>query len=245
MMSKEFIPDCLFPSDNQLEIPMLRLDMQPKYAEIPFLCFGEQRRTHDMKGKGTLHFYSDDYRFSAIFEHPEKVLNHHPANIVEPNFSLHSETPIAFGMQAIYKKRFVARAMQENNINVFVDLNVDPKFAKLNLLGVPLGYQSFCTRGDHDRLANLELDWKIAHVIAKGNPVLFVVYGGGKIVRDWCIEHKCIYVTPIIAIKNKIKALERMKQNIAFFDCGKEITATELYANQVENFQNNLLISKE
>lgn len=220
--------------------------MQPKFAEIPFLCFGEQRRTHDMKGAGTLHFYSDDYRFNTIFEHPEKVLNHHPANIVEPNFSLHPETPIAFGMQAVYKKRFVARAMQEKGIGVFVDLNVDPKFAKLNILGVPLGYSSFCTRGDHDRIANLELDWQIAYAVANGNPVLFVVYGGGKIVRNWCIEHNCVYVTPIIAIKNKIKALEKMKQNIAFFDnSSAQITATELFANQVENFQSRLLISKE
>ena len=244
-MSKDYIPDCLFPTDNQLEIPMLRMDMQPKFAEIPFLCFGEQKRTHDMKGTGTLHFYSDDYRFNAIFEHPEKVLNHHPANIVEPNFSLHSETPIAFGMKAIYKKRFIARAMQEKHIGVFVDLNVDPKFAKLNILGVPIGYQSFCTRGDHDRLANLELDWNIANAVANGNTLLFVVYGGGRIVRDWCIEHHCIYVTPIIAIKNKIKALEKMKQNIAFFNTTKQITATELYKNQVENFQNNLLEIKE
>lgn len=53
-------PDCLFPSDNNLEIPELRLDMQAEYCEIPFVCFGEQRRTYQMKGTGTLHFYTDD-----------------------------------------------------------------------------------------------------------------------------------------------------------------------------------------
>lgn len=218
------------------------MDMQPKYAEIPFLCFGEQRRTHDMMGTGTLHFYSDDYRFSAIFEHPEKVLNHHPANIVEPNFSLHCETPIAFGMQAIYKKRFVARAMQEKGINVFVDLNVDPKFAKLNLLGVPIGYSAFCTRGDGDRIANLELDFEIAKCVSNGNPLLFVVYGGGKIVREWCMQNYCVYVTPIIAIKNKLKAIQKMKEHIAFFENehANQITATELYSKQVESFQKML-----
>lgn len=42
-------------------------------------------------------------------------------------------------MQAIYKKRFLARAMQEKGIGVFVDLNVAPKFYKLNLMGVPKG----------------------------------------------------------------------------------------------------------
>ena len=40
-----YIPDCLFPTDNQMEIPTLRLDVQPQLVEIPFLCFGEQKRT--------------------------------------------------------------------------------------------------------------------------------------------------------------------------------------------------------
>lgn len=57
-----------------------------------------------MNGGGTLHFYTDDYRFNSIFEHPEKILQHNAAQIVEPNFSLFNETPIAFGLQAVYKK---------------------------------------------------------------------------------------------------------------------------------------------
>lgn len=30
-----YIPDCLFPSDNELEVPTLRLDVQPTCASIP------------------------------------------------------------------------------------------------------------------------------------------------------------------------------------------------------------------
>ena len=56
-----YIPDCLFPTDNELEIPCLLSDVQPKYIEIPFYCFGEQARTTNMNGSGTLHFYTDDY----------------------------------------------------------------------------------------------------------------------------------------------------------------------------------------
>ena len=107
------IEDQLFPSDNILEVPTLREDMQAKAVQIPFVCFGEQRRTYDMQGTGTLHFYTDDYRFRAIYEHPDRILQHNPANIVEPNFSLFNDTPIAFGLQHIYKKRFLARACQE------------------------------------------------------------------------------------------------------------------------------------
>nr|WP_289835319.1 hypothetical protein [uncultured Phocaeicola sp.] len=58
-----------------MEIPTLRLDVQPQLVEIPFLCFGEQKRTKDMGGHGTVHFYTDDYRWQSIYEHPEKILN--------------------------------------------------------------------------------------------------------------------------------------------------------------------------
>ena len=64
------LPDQLFPTDNDLEIPTLDIDMQAKECQSPFLCFGEQKRTFNLNGEGSLHFYTDDYRFSAIYEHP-------------------------------------------------------------------------------------------------------------------------------------------------------------------------------
>lgn len=66
-MNDLYIPDCLFPTDNELEIPTLLLEKQAGTCEIPFVCFGEQKRTFKMEGRGTLHFYTDDYRFSSIW----------------------------------------------------------------------------------------------------------------------------------------------------------------------------------
>lgn len=241
MQTELFVPDCLFHTDNDLEIPTLDLDKQPKFVDIPFVCFGEQKRTFQMNGQGTLHFYTDDYRFSSVYEHPEKILQHNPANIVEPNFSLFNETPIAFGLQAVYKKRFIARAMQAKGINVFVDLNVAPKFYKLNLIGVPVGYSSFCTRGYSDRLNQLEFEYEMARFVSNGNPITFVCYGGGESCKKWCKEHGAIYVTPVVAIKNKIKSFEALKKSIAFFgedfSIQKQLpTANDLFKKQVEIF---------
>lgn len=215
------VPDCIFPTDNPLEIPTLRLDVQPDFCTIPFVCFGEQKRTYDMKGQGTLHFYTDDYRFSAVYEHPEKILMHNPGSVVEPNWSCFIETPIAFGMQNVYRKRWVARMLQEKGIGVFVDLNVASKFYKLNLIGVPKGYNAFCTRGYQDRIPHLEFEFQQAQYVSGKQSPLFVVYGGGELVKCWCREHGVIYVTPLIAIKNKVKAIERIKQEgIAFAESG-------------------------
>ena len=246
----QYIPDCLFPSDNQMEIPALLLDMQPTHVEIPVLCYGEQKRSKDMRGVGILHFYTDDYRWQSIYEHPDKILRHNPGAIVEPNYSLFNETPIAFGLQAVYKKRWIGRAMQEQGIRVFVDLNVANKFYAINLFGVPKGYGAFCTRGYSDRIPALEYEYMIAERVADGNLRFFVVYGGGMNVREWCLAHpKAYYVTPIIALRNKIKAIEAMRRNTASFDIHSLLgslpisvnefpTEEELYQHQIE-FRNH------
>ena len=101
------LPDCLFPTDNELEIPSLLPELQAETIDVPFVCFGEQRRTMDMSGRGTLHFYTEDYRFNTVFEHPEKIIKHFPRNVIEANFSMFDTTPIALGLSAIYKKRYL------------------------------------------------------------------------------------------------------------------------------------------
>ncbi|MFG6426011.1 MAG: DUF4417 domain-containing protein [Muribaculaceae bacterium] len=243
----DYIPDCLFPTDNQMEIPTLRLDVQPRLVEIPAYCFGEQKRTTNMYGHGILHFYTDDYRWQSVYKHPEKILKYNPGSIVEPNYSLFNETPMAFGLQGIYKKRWIGRQMQERGIGVFVDLNVANKFYAANLFGVPKGYGAFCTRGYSDRIPALEYEYMIAQRVADGNRMTFVVYGGGEDVKAWCRDHGCVYITPIVSIKSKLKAIERMKENVASFDNASLIeslpvkqfpTAKELYAKQVIDFNN-------
>ena len=244
-----FVPDQYYESSNDLEIPDLRLDMQAKYVERPFLLFGEQKRTLDMQGSGVLHFYCDDYRYGmSLYEHPEKILRHNPSSIVEPNYSLYQDTPIAFGMQAVYKKRFIARAMQDRGIKIFVDLNVAAKFYKLNLIGVPAGWSAFCTRGYSDRLNYLAFELEIARSVAGDNPLTFVVYGGGERCRQFCKEHGLIYITPTVTIKKRAKALEAIKDTVAFF--GQEVkidrqlpTKEDIFSRQVENFSQEKLMS--
>lgn len=205
-MAKLIVPDCLFPSDNAAEIPLLRADMQATACNIPFCCYGENKRTAIING-GTIHFYTDDYRYETVYEHPEKILTAQPSNIIEPNFSLYRETPIAFGLQQIYKKRWVARYLQDNGIRIFVDLNVAPKFYKLNLQGVPHGWRAFATRGYSDRLQFLEFEYNLACEWADGEP-LFVIYSGGEKCNHFAKTHPgCVYLSP------QVRDYERNKKN--------------------------------
>lgn len=219
---EDWIPDTLFASSNDWEIPDLDISMQAQECAIPFVKWGEIGRLTDLKGNGTYHFFTDDYKFQALYEHPETLLKAHPRNIVEPNFSLYLDMAPAFGLQAIYKKRVIARMMQDRGIRVFVDLNVAQKFIKLNLIGIPRGWRSFATRGYSDNVGGLEFEYRIAEASASfaGRKPLFVVYGGGNNCRDFCKEVGAIYITPNLTIKNKENKFEELLRDnvIAFAD---------------------------
>ena len=192
-----------------------------------------------MNFSGTLHFYVDDYRFNSVYEHPSKILQHKPAIIVEPNFSLFNEMPISFGLQAIYKKRWVARAVQEKGVKVFVDLNVAQKYYALNMIGVPKGWSAFCTRGYSDRLSNLEFEFKLAQEWAQSNPMLFVIYGGGTECRHFAQRNGCVYVNPCVTTKKKVEALKQIHEGTMFLgDKFKlpQLTATSHHELQMENY---------
>ena len=245
---EQVIPDTLFPSDNDAEIPNLRLDMQARELSIPFLCWGEQKRSTNLLGLGSMHFYTDDYRYTALYDHPEQVLKANPRNIVEPNYSLFDDMPISFGLQRIYKKRWIARAMQERGIKIFVDLNVAQKFYKLNMLGVPMGWKSFCTRGYSDRLENLEYEYEIAKNWAQGEEPLFVIYGGGAICRRFAQEHGCIYVNPVVTTKKKLHAIKKIHEGIAFFNDEFSIKNLEQmthFDKQLEDFRDKKAIESK
>lgn len=221
-----YVPDVIYPSDNDLDVPTLRLDMQATEVQRPFVCFGEQARTFQMNGCGVLHFYTEDYRYARLYDHPEQILHHNPYAIVEPNYSLFNETPMAFGIHNIYKKRTIARAMQDKGTRVLIDLNVANKFYAANMLGVPRGWSAYCTRGYSDRLNYLEFEVDLARRWADGNRLLFVVYGGGMKVKRICQQEGLIYVSPIVTIKNKAKAMEKIKESICFF--GQQLSPKEL-----------------
>lgn len=74
--------------------------------------------------------------------------------------------------------------------------------------------QGGCT----DRLNELQFEYEIAKFVANGKRFRFIVYGGGNVIEQWCKENNAVYVTPIIIIKNKLKAFEKMKDTIGMLD---------------------------
>lgn len=196
---RDKLKDVLYDSDNDFEIPNLLPEMQADKLELPFVPWGAASRLR--KDVATYHFYVDDYRFEALWKDPIKLLTSGCKAIVEPNCSCHDQTPIAWGIQLIYKKRWLSRYLQECGIKVFADLNVAHKFIEYNRMGLPQGYNAFFTRGLDGWMESLKSDLLVAQEISGLEKPNLIVYGGGKEIKRFCQSHGLLYVSDFINAK--------------------------------------------
>lgn len=198
---RSMLKDVLYPANNPFDIPTLLLDGQAGFLETPLSPWGANSRLR--KDVATYHFYVDDYRFEALFKDPVKLIMSGCKAIVEPNCSCHDQTPIAYGISLIYKKRWLARYLQECGVKVYADLNVSHKFIEYNKMGIPKGYNAFFTRGLDGWLESLKLDLHVAQEISGLDQPNLIVYGGGDEIQAFCQEHNLLYVTDFINAKKK------------------------------------------
>ena len=188
--------DYVYPSNNEFDIPTLLMDNMPVHLELPLNPWGAEARYK--KGITTYHFYVDDYRFEQLFRDPIKLLESGCRAIVEPNCSIHDQTPMAYAIWQTYRKRYLCRYLQECGLQIWVDLNVSPHFEEVNALGVPQGYNAFCTRGVSGWLPTTERHWQMAQRISGLEKPNMFVYGGGDDVAEWCKQHDVVHVKEFI-----------------------------------------------
>jgi len=205
--TKEFylkmIGDYIYPSNNEFDIPTLLDTNQPVHLEMPFAPWGAESRYK--KGISTYHFYVDDYRFEQLYKNPILLLQSGCKAVVEPNNSIHDQTPMAYAIYQTFRKRYLTRYLQECGIQVWVDLNVSPHFEEINALGVPEGYNAFCTRGVTGWIPTTERHWAMAKRISGLEKPNMFVYGGGKDVEEWCRERDIVYIKEYM---NKARKIE-------------------------------------
>lgn len=198
---RSMFKDVLYESDNIYEIPNLLLEMQAGKVELPLSPWGANSRLR--KDVATYHFYVDDYRFEKLWKDPINLLTSGCKAIVEPNCSCHDQTPIAWGIQLIYKKRWLSRYLQECGIKVYADLNVSHKFIEYNKMGIPKGYNAFFTRGLDGWMESLKSDLQVAQEISGLEKPNLIVYGGGTEIQEFCRKKGLLYITDFINAKKK------------------------------------------
>lgn len=189
----ERVPDAVWPSADDWGIPLLDINMQATALDQPWAIWGATSRKARMSG--TWLFYTEDYRYEALWTDPAPVLATDCINAVEPNFSCYENMPAAVALWQIYRKRWIARWWQSRGVRVIVDLNVAVNHAQLNRLGIPSGWKAFATRGYSSRLDGTHMEYDIACQIAgEGITPLFVVYGGGKAVKAECMANGWLWL---------------------------------------------------
>lgn len=210
-MNELALLDTRWPSDNQAGIPTLLPEFQAEVVHAPLICYGSRRggRMNNLQNAGTLHFYTEDYRFEALWKRPQPIADSNILAIVEPNFSVYTDMPMALALYQIWRKRYLARYWQHHGKQVFVDLNVSPAYADINLLGIPQGWKAFATRGYDDYLDDLANQVLIAMNLARPSCPIILVYGGGQKVVNFCQEnHLWHYHEDRTAIREIRRALE-------------------------------------
>lgn len=188
IITKSDIGDWIFPSSNYYGIPDLLPSIQPRGLELPINRWGAKARSHRVEGQ-TVHFYTDDYRFSGIWKDPSAIINCGCRAMVEPNFSTNGEMPKAVALSYVYMKRWLARWAQSYGIEVWVDLAMESCHHDIALLGVPKGWKAYATYTyttgyDLDEWLFPQYDFAVKH--AGTDEILFWVYGGEEDVRVLC-----------------------------------------------------------
>lgn len=185
------VPNAIWPTDNEFDIPVLNTDFQANALDLPFLIWGSVSR--QVKNKGTWAFYTDDYRFTSLWKSPEKIIASGCVNCVEMNYTITNQTPFPEALYSIYRKRWLARYWQEfGKKRIFVDMNIGMSYSAYNLLGVPSGWKAYSSRAYKDKLDDLLYEYHLAQQHADSDDFIFVVYGGGIEAQYICRHHKCM-----------------------------------------------------
>ena len=93
---------------NDLGIPLLDANMQAQTVTAPVLAWGA-KVSRKQQNAGLWHFYTEDYRFEALWIDPTPVVNSGCQSVVEPNYSAYTEMPRIVALWSIYRKRWLAR----------------------------------------------------------------------------------------------------------------------------------------
>jgi hypothetical protein len=166
--------------------------MQATGLPGPIARWGSIARSSPMPG--TYHFYVHDYKFSALARRPGQLVDSGCKVAVEPNYSTWPGMGEEKALEGIARKRLMGRFWQARGVRIVVDLNLDPAFRHLALLGVPPGWAAYATRQQQGvPFESLEDDWRQAVAHAGTEDILFCVFGGWRKVRDLCRERGWIW----------------------------------------------------
>ncbi len=125
MTGKNMREDALFMRNNyqghgKWEIPLVKKQTIDT-SNISLIACSDTRRNDvvDNTYRG-VHFFVDDYRFSSIYDHPERTLGKFSQYrfLLTPDFSTYADMPMWRQIESVAKNRWVGAFWQEHNLSV-------------------------------------------------------------------------------------------------------------------------------
>lgn len=108
-----------FAGENHLDIPELA---HTPLRSVPAWLMPYRQRTEDARlvGEAGLHFFVDDYRFEAVWNRPQQVVQGlRPFRaVLTPDFSLYRDWPLAVQLWNVYRSRWCGAHWQAHGLSV-------------------------------------------------------------------------------------------------------------------------------
>ena len=110
-----------FATAGKWGIPLVR----KQYIENPDIrlvaCSDTRANDNEENKKAGVHFFVDDFRFSGIYDHPDKSVKKYSqyAFLLTPDFSLYADMPLWKQLESVAKNRWVGAYWQSKSLTVF------------------------------------------------------------------------------------------------------------------------------
>ena len=119
MQSKQMRDDSLFMRNNfattgKWGIPIVKKQDLPVDKVSLVACSDTRANDNEENKKKGVHFFVDDYRFSGIYDHPERSLEKYSqyAFLLTPDFSTYSDMDLWRQLESVAKNRWVGAYWQ-------------------------------------------------------------------------------------------------------------------------------------
>ena len=109
-----------FSSAGKWGIPLVRKQAFPTDAIQLVACSDTRANDKACNRKKGVHFFVDDYRFSGIYDHPDRSLERYAqyAFLLTPDFSTYADMDLWRQMESVAKNRWVGAYWQNKGLTV-------------------------------------------------------------------------------------------------------------------------------
>ena len=109
-----------FEARGKYGFSLVKKQELPSLAPTLIACSDTRSNDNDLNKKNGVHFFVDDFRFSGIYDHPERSLSRYAqyAFLLTPDFSTYADMEIWRQIESVAKNRWCGAYWQSKGLTV-------------------------------------------------------------------------------------------------------------------------------